>query len=701
MDWFHSGIDYAFNQLLVLSFHGSVIVIAVMIFQRFFNRALSPKWIYALWMLVLVRFVLVIAPASSASFQNWLANNEPIRNSNSQIETATADIGASGHWTISSESDPAVLPTITTDNLNFSWVRSLALVWGAGCLILLWRFGRSWMRTRQIVNRAQPAPASIARLFEETKSWSDFPNQTQVLATDQIDTPAACGLIRPKVLLPVWCLQQLDENELRCIFVHELTHLKKKDVWIQLTAHLVSIAHWFNPLVAFANRKLDVYREMACDQRSLELLTRFNVDQPKVSYGNVILRVATYCSEQSRLPEPLLVGSFVDSDKHQIQQRIAMLVQIEPPRVFRSLIASSLVLLIVVVGFTSAQTVDEPKVLPNPPISEPAEPASVAEPAPALEPVSVVKPPAIEKLPLLPPEAVIAPHPMRLPLAPDPALRTTEPVELVRLDKNEIRILEFDEPIPELMVADPEIVAVSPRSSNEIILNGKSQGWTDLTVVFASGKKKTYNVGVAIIEPLQVVLDLKIITVDKEKFENLAIDFESAAEARSANRADSLGGLLKLKEFTNQENGTVYIEELQSDSSFLELINHIEKGLPGVGTVSAPKIVTLMSHEASFRTGGELPVEKVTKDGIAIEFKPFGRTIKITPRPTDDADRVELQVHSELSKLVDSKIVPLRKLSVGVQIKYGNTLATVGLYEEDGIEKEVLFLVTPSLVDNP
>ena len=677
-----SQLDRAFDGLLLLSFHGSIIVAAVFVLHKFFSRTLSPKWVYTVWMLVLVRFVLVIAPASPVSFQNWIANNNSEIAAN-DMPTSSIVINT-GRWTISDRPVPGgIIKSNVPTAPDFSFRGIMAMVWVTGCMILIWRFARSWMLTQRIIKSAQPAFETIQNVFGEAKEWTEYVGNVDILVTDRIDTPAACGLLWPKVLLPGWCASQLATDELRMVFVHELTHLKKKDVWIQSIAHLVSIAHWFNPLVAFANRKLDAYREMACDQRSLELLAKFNVDKPKIVYGNVILKVATYCSEHSRLPGPLLVGTFVNSDKQQIQQRIAMLVNTKPRKITTSLLAVCLVFLVLVVGFTSAQTAEEPKELPNPVVALPHVDEIQARPVPANEvPVR--------------PRFFATPERYRL---LENSTQLLEPIEIIEIEQNENRILEFDEPIPEILVAEPAIVSALPRSSNEIVVCGKSQGFTHMTIVFASGKRKTINIGVAIARPDMVVLDVKIFNLDKAKFSKSAVAFAELAGATK--KPDSFASLLTADQFPQTEKGNILIKELSDDAEMLTLLRQVKDDLPGVESIISPKITTIMSLQATLHVGGELPVEQETDDGRFIDFKPYGTIVRITPRPTDDPDQVELQIQSELSKRNGPDAVLLRKFNAGIRLNYGNTLVTVGSYVEDGIEKEVLFMVTPTLVDQP
>ncbi len=73
------------------------------------------------------------------------------------------------------------------------------------------------------------------------------------------------GLWKPKVVLPV---EEYSEEELRVMYVHELTHYKQKDIWIKTLAAIVLILHFFNPVVWWFHHLLRRWSEYACDDKA-------------------------------------------------------------------------------------------------------------------------------------------------------------------------------------------------------------------------------------------------------------------------------------------------------------------------------------------------------------------------------------------------------------------------------------------------
>ncbi len=99
-------------------------------------------------------------------------------------------------------------------------------------------------------------------------------------------TPFVGGLIKPQIYLPMAFFQKYNEVQQQCIINHELTHLKRKDLWSQIIGELIRAIFWFNPIVHIAWNAFREDQELACDQQVL----RHSNDNERYEYGRALVK---------------------------------------------------------------------------------------------------------------------------------------------------------------------------------------------------------------------------------------------------------------------------------------------------------------------------------------------------------------------------------------------------------------------------
>lgn len=107
----------------------------------------------------------------------------------------------------------------------------------------------------------------------------------RLLTSTMVDTPFVHGLISQKIYLPEDFNDAYSREEQYWVLRHELTHIKRGDLWIQLVAEFVRTVFWFNPIVHLALVSFRDDQEFACDQAVL----RFSNSQDKYHYGKALL----------------------------------------------------------------------------------------------------------------------------------------------------------------------------------------------------------------------------------------------------------------------------------------------------------------------------------------------------------------------------------------------------------------------------
>ncbi|MEQ1891910.1 MAG: M56 family metallopeptidase [Planctomycetota bacterium] len=91
----------------------------------------------------------------------------------------------------------------------------------------------------------------------------------ELLVHEQAQGPATWGFRRARIVLPTEALNWPVARR-RAVLLHELAHVRRRDVLVQLGAEGARALHWLDPLAWIALRELQVERERACDDAVLQ-----------------------------------------------------------------------------------------------------------------------------------------------------------------------------------------------------------------------------------------------------------------------------------------------------------------------------------------------------------------------------------------------------------------------------------------------
>lgn len=256
------------------SWQAAVLVLLVLAIQWVLRRQLSARWRYNLWLIVLLRLALPVTPPAPWSMFN-IVRPPPV--------LSTIPVTSSAPFVI--------LPDATDKPVrhqHINWPLIMATIWATGAGMLALRVLIATIRLQRAVNRAQfLKDERLCRIFADARRELDVHGDVRLLRTDCVTSPALMGIFHPKLLLPPHVLTNFDPRELRLIFLHELAHLRRRDVAVNWLATTLLVIHWFNPIVWLMLHRLRADREVACD----ELVLSRTQPHDRASYGHTILKL--------------------------------------------------------------------------------------------------------------------------------------------------------------------------------------------------------------------------------------------------------------------------------------------------------------------------------------------------------------------------------------------------------------------------
>ena len=99
--------------------------------------------------------------------------------------------------------------------------------------------------------------------------------------------PAVVGAWRPRIVLPEAVLSGFGRDRLEAIVLHELAHVRRRDVVVHWLMTAARVLHWFNPLAWLALSRMAAEREQACDDVVIDVLG----PSSRQLYGETMLRL--------------------------------------------------------------------------------------------------------------------------------------------------------------------------------------------------------------------------------------------------------------------------------------------------------------------------------------------------------------------------------------------------------------------------
>ncbi len=152
-----------------------------------------------------------------------------------------------------------VLPPSST-GATLPWRTVFMGFWLTGAGVGLVRLGIQVYRLQQVL-------ASLQRIasIEMVESWRRRMGIRRcVRMYVGSSSPFSGGVLQPFIVLPMEVLQR--REVMHMIVLHELEHIRRWDFLAQMVEALIAAGFWWHPLIHLLKRRIDLLREVTCDQ---------------------------------------------------------------------------------------------------------------------------------------------------------------------------------------------------------------------------------------------------------------------------------------------------------------------------------------------------------------------------------------------------------------------------------------------------
>lgn len=251
-------LEHAGDWLAIGLVHGTALAILTALALATVLRRARPALVAALWTVVLLKFLVPVGPRADLSLSTALENllpgsgapdpAAPVHEAAAALAAPPAQAAGAGSWS--------------------PFAAGLAALYLAGLAVAAARLAAGRRALRRRVAGLPPADLETAAALDRAAEILRLRAAPPALVDRAASGPYLVGVLRPRLVLPAW-LGPVAPAWWSGV-LHELAHLKRRDPLLAAVAAAASCLFWFWPPVAFARRRLERAREMACDEWALD-----------------------------------------------------------------------------------------------------------------------------------------------------------------------------------------------------------------------------------------------------------------------------------------------------------------------------------------------------------------------------------------------------------------------------------------------
>ena len=171
--------------------------------------------------------------------------------------------------------DPTVTEAASTDvgtvfRIPPEWPYWTLSVWLTGVVFFGSRLLLGLFAVSRFTATSAPAPERIAELVRRISRRVGCHIRTRVVVSTRIAEPIAVRILRASIVLPAAWLVEVPADVLESVIAHELAHIRRRDLWINLFQRIVETLLFYHPSVWWLSSRTRWERELCCDELAVQ-----------------------------------------------------------------------------------------------------------------------------------------------------------------------------------------------------------------------------------------------------------------------------------------------------------------------------------------------------------------------------------------------------------------------------------------------
>lgn len=299
-----------FQHLVTVSLLASFLAIGILMIKTLLRQKLSAFWHYAIWFVLIIRLCIPFSLSGSFSLINLIPYYQQSM-SLSAFSAASSDESTAVNIT-SIVNDNKIVPadqgsteegsqTSNAPKTPINW-ENAAMAWMLGlAAIMLYLLAINTAMFFKMKRRPLCTSSDVLGILDQCKASLNIDTKVKVVYDNSLRSPALFGIFNPRIIISPEVVKKLTTEELRYIFLHELSHLKRHDLLINGVMLIVQSIYWFNPFIWYSLLQMKNDCEIACDARVLNQLK----PQDRRQYGQTIINLLQILAQPQWAPGTL------------------------------------------------------------------------------------------------------------------------------------------------------------------------------------------------------------------------------------------------------------------------------------------------------------------------------------------------------------------------------------------------------------
>lgn len=292
------------SRFLISNVFSVFLIGAILLIKKLLKNRVTLRFHYHIWFALLFSLLVVFAPTSffQSAKLNDIAQEITAPTANAD---AVTDMPNDWRYDFTEMADGF-------DSFELSTV--LLIIWVIGALGIVGFYYMGSRRLKTIRRLSEAPPEDVVAIFNDCCKQTSVNCKVHLFQSNMITSPLSFGCMHSYIILPSNVIQKSSPIDLEHILLHELTHIKHKDIWMNFWFCAEQVIYWFNPIIWWAFSKMRRDREVYCDW---SVLNAYRTDEERLCYGDTLLQFVS-----KRNNTVIYTANSFSNNKAQIKYRI-------------------------------------------------------------------------------------------------------------------------------------------------------------------------------------------------------------------------------------------------------------------------------------------------------------------------------------------------------------------------------------------